>query len=305
MLKQINSITRTKIPVIGVALDYFRAQLCIPKYKYAVPYLATNDLKPRSTTLHILGSGPSINSISADRWMDISKSDSFGINFFLAHHFVPDLLSLEFKIKTINTESPLCFFRLINSRGRELSERGTLIILKLNGDLSDKNSVSSILSIIRQEIPENLWPNLRFARVTNFHPANHCGLTTSLNWIDARGLLSQQKHRERFVQMRASVVFALLIGMRMNYQRIVLHGFDMGPGNYFYTEPSGGTFLEDPYLQSLKLLPVHRTNDVELGYATVPVVLEQLNHLAMASGIEIFVGTPGHGSPLDSFLPTY
>lgn len=291
--------------MFGVALDHVRSNRFISERQSPIPYLATTDLKPSSSTLHIFGSGPSINSISSDQWADLRKCDTFGINFFLTHSFVPAVLSIEFKVDTKIREDQACYFRLINSRSEELYERETLIIVKLAGGLSDKESVSNFLTSVRREIPDNLRRNLRLAKVTHFHPANQNGLTKTLKWINSVGLLGQEEQLKHFAQVRSSVIFALLIGMRMKYQRIVLHGFDMGAGNYFFNDKSGGAFITDPYLQSLKVLPVHRTNDVKLGFATVPVVLEYLNRLAITAGIDLLVGTPGYGSPLDNFLPSY
>ncbi len=42
-----------------------------------------------SDTLFILGSGPSINSISSEQWAYISEHDSWGFNFWFAHPFIP------------------------------------------------------------------------------------------------------------------------------------------------------------------------------------------------------------------------
>src|SRR4051812_5714569 len=43
----------------------------------------------RSDTLFILGSGPSINRISAERWQAIAQHDTVGFNFWLCHSYLP------------------------------------------------------------------------------------------------------------------------------------------------------------------------------------------------------------------------
>src|ERR1700732_770880 len=48
-----------------------------------------------SDTLFILGSGPSINQISSERWAAISHHDTIGFNFWLYHRFVPKIYFAE------------------------------------------------------------------------------------------------------------------------------------------------------------------------------------------------------------------
>lgn len=302
MKRRIHLITRTKFPLIGAALDDVRSNRSVPK-GLAFQYLDTRDLEPRTKTLHILGTGPSINSKDGSHWDEIRSSDSFGLNFFLTHNFIPNILSMEFTVKPEFSEGDMCYFRLLRLRSDEFLERGTIIILKIAGGLRDSSSVSKYFSCVAEEIPEPLGQNLRFAKVVHFHPANTSGLENSLWWLNSRGFLSQQRQVLRYPQMRASIVFALLIGMRMNYGRIVLHGFDMGAGNHFFQDPVGDSFIQDSYLQEINIPRIHRTNDVTLGSVTVPVIVERLNRVAGTKGIQILNGTPGHGSPLDSFLP--
>src|SRR5262249_36622754 len=49
----------------------------------------------RSETLFILGSGPSINQISEERWRFIASHDSVGVNMWLYHRFVPTFYVVE------------------------------------------------------------------------------------------------------------------------------------------------------------------------------------------------------------------
>lgn len=49
----------------------------------------------RSSTIFILGSGPSINDISAEQWEHIKSCDSVGFNFWMAHPFVPTFYLLQ------------------------------------------------------------------------------------------------------------------------------------------------------------------------------------------------------------------
>src|SRR5205823_1453288 len=49
----------------------------------------------KSDTIFLLGSGPSINHISPDRWACIAQHDSIGFNFWVLHPFVPTLYSFE------------------------------------------------------------------------------------------------------------------------------------------------------------------------------------------------------------------
>src|SRR5690606_5685681 len=49
----------------------------------------------RSDTIFLLGSGPSINRITAQQWANIKQHDSIGFNFWLAHKFIPTFYMLQ------------------------------------------------------------------------------------------------------------------------------------------------------------------------------------------------------------------
>jgi len=65
--------------------------------KVGLPLLSLVDLRKykRSDVLFILGTGPSINQISAQRWQAISRHDTLGLNFWLYHPFVPTFYVVE------------------------------------------------------------------------------------------------------------------------------------------------------------------------------------------------------------------
>ena len=62
-----------------------------------IPMLDQLDLSAVKTsdTIFILGSGPSINGISPERWTQIAKHDSVGFNFWPFHPFVPRMYFFE------------------------------------------------------------------------------------------------------------------------------------------------------------------------------------------------------------------
>ena len=70
--------------------EYVRRRACLP-------LLSTVDLAKykRSDTLFILGTGPSINQISPERWRVIAQHNSLALNFWFYHSFVPTYYVVE------------------------------------------------------------------------------------------------------------------------------------------------------------------------------------------------------------------
>ena len=58
----------------------------------------TDDFKKRKTsdTLFVLGSGPSINDLTADDWATIGTHNSVGFNWWMVHDFVPSFYLFQF-----------------------------------------------------------------------------------------------------------------------------------------------------------------------------------------------------------------
>src|SRR5205085_6794487 len=103
MMRRLKSwIKSLPYPVLIRIYYAWYALLWLPRYELArrrgrFPLLGNLDLSQLKTsdTLFILGSGPSINAISPDRWEAIARSDSIGFNFWLYHPFVPKIYFFE------------------------------------------------------------------------------------------------------------------------------------------------------------------------------------------------------------------
>ena len=97
----------------------------------------------------ILGTGESINSISDNGWERIKNSFSIGINYFLFHDFVPNVVQLE-----LNEGEDTFYLENLNKifHAREHEFRKSLILLKSNFHWKNLKKKEIFLS----SLPESL-----------------------------------------------------------------------------------------------------------------------------------------------------
>lgn len=298
----LKKVIRESFPSLGVAYDYVQGAQRMRNIGDRVPALTTLDLSRKADTFHILGTGPSINKIQKATWEQIRMGESFGLNFFVCHDFVADFLSIELDPYQSKSEGRDAFFRILRSRVDELASHGSLIIFKLAGYPLPKKRLILFLEFLYSGVPEKLRPNVRICGITKFNPVNELGLSKTINFIQTRGMDISGNSRLGFAQIRGSVIWAVLIGIRMNYPRVVLSGFDMTGGDHFYQQKGSGKFVHDRYFDSMVSPNMHATADPSLGRVTVPVILESLRGLAEQRGVSLLNGTPNFGSPLDNIL---
>lgn len=88
------------------------------------PWLEALDINAnkKSHRVFILGSGASINLMSAAVWEDIYASDSIGFNFWLVHNFVPSLYvceAMDPRVQHLYDISPIQVFLEVASERAE------------------------------------------------------------------------------------------------------------------------------------------------------------------------------------------
>lgn len=180
-----------------------------------------------SETLFILGSGQSIGSLSINQFEIIRKHDSIGINFWLAHEFVPKFLLLYPGGYSDRSVFEL-YWALMRERASDY--RNTVKILT---DLSRVNRpfVEGVPLSFSQGLyaAERVFP---FAR-------SSAELLLGLRKILAQGYFDLEnghlKHNRLF-KYGTSLSAALGFAACMGYRRIVICGVDLYDRAYFYED---------------------------------------------------------------------
>jgi len=160
----------------------------------------------KSNTAVFLGSGSSINDITPEQWIRINQYDTWAVNNWCYHPFVPNFYHLE--VKKYNKD-------LVRKR---IEEKGNLY-KKVNFIINKERSyLIGVVGLNRKiynyymdkinmkkttEVPRNYIPNPSFNRLT-------CNLNSSFTMI-------------------------LELLWKMQYEKIIIFGMDMKDSKYFWT----------------------------------------------------------------------
>lgn len=180
----------------------------------------------KSDTLFILGSGPSVNRISAERWAGIARHDSVGFNFWLCHPFVPTFYMVESAPLEQGPEVCRVYRHIAAARAADYAHTPRLVMgLHKPG---------------RHEIQE--WPREfrdGFVAVTDLLPPARTfeEFRFLLHYLDRREAFAAQPGWHSLFKYASSVTALIAFGVKMGYRRLVLCGIDLGRQEYFYQDP--------------------------------------------------------------------
>lgn len=230
-----------------------------------------------SETLFILGSGDSIRSISDERWAGIKSHDSFALNFWVAHKFVPTHFFFETSYPAI-TEF---FVKLCNAK-RGCYEDVTKIFLPGTGQRG-----KSELQL--QRLPEEWKSNIYAGDLIRGFARSQSEVNALINyWSKIGAFPDKQQSIQKIVKHMGSVVSLLTIAANMRYKTIVLCGVDMNQNPYFYDYDDYPEMVE--YCEKIRK-PMERRIDrrisTEVGLDSLIFALNE--HLLIPRDIKLFV----------------
>lgn len=167
-----------------------------------------DELHKNTDTAIYLGSGPSINDITTEQWKCLSRFDTFGINHFHYHHFVPRFYHIEIKERDMN---------IWKQRHREIEQKYK------NVKFICRNQGIFIREVPGLNIFENTFVYIMDKRGEERRPVTNYKINTNLddNTLVCVGGVS------------LSLVFNLFY--KMKYSKIILFGTDMFSSRYFWT----------------------------------------------------------------------
>lgn len=189
----------------------------------------------QSDTAVILGCGDSINRISNNEWNIISECDSYVMNEFLYHSFIPRFYHVEFK-KDMNH-----WMKIRELKGSEYDN--VIFICESARAKNYEKAISERNTIITY----NLFQNWNRERLDILPPPDF--------------KLHKYKLTKAF---SASLTIVLEIVFKMNYKYIIFFGVDLYNSKYFWTDDRNT--YPDVYERTNKNYPVdhpHNTVGVE------------------------------------------
>lgn len=205
-----------------------------------------NDLeKERKKYFFIFGGGSSINLITNKQWKFIKSNTSLGLNMFFVHKYTPDFSMIEgFRKNELETPEFNWFKKNLK---KIIKEKKTTLLLKdyansfLDWSYINKYYKDKSFCIPKFNVPgrtnNSTRKNFKFLKFFNIH-----------------------KNLPFF--SRSSVTLAISIGYLLGYENIILCGFDMNNGKYFFQEPK---FLKNPKIDN----PVISLQDSNKVHSTV------------------------------------
>jgi len=241
-----------------------------------VPSLAELDLGAIKTsdTLFVLGSGPSINRIPAERWQAIARHDTVGFNFWLLHPFVPRLYFFESLARDNPAYGPLL---------DALRERA--------GDYADTVKVIMDMEPPREslfELPDGIRRRLYAAKTISLLARNEHELAAGMRYLKGRGAFRPAGRFDALLKYNGTLTSMINLGVKMGYRRIVLCGIDMKRQDYFFQDP-----VLYPRTKDLEFAPrgdKHHTYTSNPWMAPMTAVIAELQRSVLGpAGVELLL----------------
>lgn len=192
-----------------------------------IPLLGEIDLSEHksSDTLFVLGSGPSINRISAARWQEIGRHDTIGFNWWPYHPFVPTFYFLESIEKA---ESPSAFDAYLQLVNRRASAYASTIKVAMEFHHRGEQTLNFL--------PDAFKAALFTAHKTEAPARNENELSKALCYLRLRGDFQVTGRFSSLLKYAATLTTVLIFGLKLGYKRIVLCGIDLKTPDYFFQD---------------------------------------------------------------------
>ena len=191
----------------------------------SIPALKVDWLREASKqrkTLFILGSGESVEDLSAAEWSIVRQNFSIGINAWPLHPFVPDVLAFE-PFNEASTDY-LQLFEKVLAEERFSRKMPKILLFRPKSDLDGARYLL---------LPDHLKVN---ARIYGRYVPNSRNLDTLEKEISAlEGLQNRGRIAESLLlDSGATVIRLVSLGLRLGFKKIVLLGIDLNGGQYFW-----------------------------------------------------------------------
>jgi hypothetical protein len=258
--------------------------------------------RSRLTPFFILGTGKSVNSLPPSHLSEIKAAVSVGLNSWSVHELVPTFYTWEHdSLASVHTKHTALAMSRFATRCQDMDGENPKLILRLRHDgcyLDGRYSAADF------GWPEELRRNLIISDDLHISLPN-----TDVLRLFYRTYLRtcpwRITHGSAPLAHRASVIWAVLLAIRLGFRAIVLIGMDMNDSRHFYQIEGSPWYDEEASAACPPHAGVHRTADPLLRPDTVPLILNHLRVAVEKHEIFLYQGSPGHGSPLDDLLPNY
>lgn len=231
-------------------------------------------------TLYILGSGPSVASLTEKHFNTISESDSMGFNFWMHHWFVPDYYVLQIPREPSQDER-------LSDLIKQKSQNYASCKVFLRGDHAHESSYSLKLALDGRFGGEPLIHLPEFPMTSD----SSIPVESQLRFLDNLKF-AEKGSTSSFVPKPAGTLgLCIFLGLQMGYDNIILLGVDMNDTNHFFQEPkpeSLGKRLRKKFLPSKGTFM-----DKSFGTSHKDWIIGIARFLESEKGAKVWLGTEG------------
>lgn len=297
----VGSVFRLTLWLVGVIRQHTVLSAVGPSLGYSQTPKLLKSLTPEDRSkeiLFILGSGESVNQMSASQFSLIDRHTSIGINVWVAHPFVPTAYSFE-------------------GGGFPVSSDETHHRQFLAAELAKKSQSPKFRGVI-QLVPRAPHQQSQIVQIdqTIMKASDLLARVNLLKSRSVRGLRADVRLvlrvlRWRLVPLRvlpdsgATVVRLIFLGFRLGFQRVVLVGVDLNDSAYFWHREKA-----TPQFDILRRLfpraagiPHDTLSTGNRPYSARDVIFQLGFALEKDYGVELFVASPT--SSLAEKLPVF
>lgn len=216
-LRDYLALKRAQSDVAGTRMMADRLGLAVLDTDFLV------QLRAKSPTLVVLGSGESVEEITPSQWKIIGDCVSVGINSWLVHDFIPDIYCFEQVQSSLDVDARDSMSTLL---GREevVNRAPAVLLLRPHSETPSHRII---------EIPSGLRERARVYGRTGVVTQNRRNLVRDLRRL-IRYSVEGQLPESIVVDEGMSVARVLSLGVRAGFSSIVLVGVDLNSTQYFF-----------------------------------------------------------------------
>lgn len=246
-------------------------------------------------TLFVLGSGASVNRLTAAHFEAVERGYSIGMNAWVSHSFVPDAYS--FEADNILAPASIEIKTMSTALSRRAKSHPNLLLLLFRPRRTD-------LLHRMVSVPESMKPRAFMYGRHNLLTRSDSALRRDLGPL----LVKRQRALDSspvLIDNGASVVRMVSIGLYAGFKEIVLLGIDLNSSPYFWEAADASPSHRK--MRGLYHRPQNAEHDTletfDRPYSNL-VFIEELARAAKHHfGVSIYIGT--EGSSLIGKLPRY
>lgn len=243
-------------------------------------------------TIYLLGSGPSINTLSKKHFDEMEQNTTIGFNYWFLHEFIPDMYLFQVPPTPYSNDFLKNFVRLYDTK------RKSKIIMRGTWPENNEKVMQESIEMVLQE-----WDTY-YQNIIPIHSDTGTDIEEMIRFFSGLGCFNFNKMSDFSVKWRATITLLISIAYQAGFRNIVLCGIDMLDEKHFWDDSS-----YDDITKTFGMLPdpnratgIRNMSSPNFGNS-VPRYIKKIKEHAAKDDVRIYLGTKG--SALEKELPQW